>query len=77
MWRGTPGGLEEATSAIETVGGVIVQSSDNVVSNVTVYFKVSVGKRAIDMGVGQLVISYHDNRISIQNVYTANGLRFL
>ncbi|MEM2931819.1 MAG: archaellin/type IV pilin N-terminal domain-containing protein [Nitrososphaerota archaeon] len=66
-------GLEEATSAIETVGGVIAQSSGDTVSNVTVYFKVSVGKRPIDMRVGQLVISYHDSRASIPNVYTSNA----
>ncbi len=66
-------GLEEATSAIETVGGVIAQSSNKIVSNVTIFFKVSVGKRPIDMSVGQLVISYHDSRVSIPNIYTSNA----
>ncbi len=70
-------GIDEATSAIETVGSVIARSSlDNStrkVANVTVFFKVAVGKRPIDLRVGSLVVTYHDARTSIQNVYTSNA----
>lgn len=70
-------GIDEATSAIETVGSVIARSDLNgnsrAVSNVTIFFKVAVGKRPIDLRVGSLVVTYHDSRTSIENVYTANA----
>jgi len=70
-------GIDEATSAIETVGSVIARSGldggQMRVSNVTVFFKVAVGKRPIDLRVGSLVITYHDSRTSIENVYTSNA----
>ncbi|MEM1533554.1 MAG: hypothetical protein QW059_01365 [Nitrososphaerota archaeon] len=70
-------GIDEATSAIETVGSVIARSDLNggsrAVANVTVFFKVAVGKRPIDLRVGSLVVTYHDSRTSIENVYTSNA----
>jgi flagellin FlaB len=64
-------------STIETVGSVIARSDldggTRKVANVTVFFKVAVGKRPIDLRVGSLVVTYHDGRTSIQNVYTANA----
>lgn len=68
-------GLEEATSAIETSGSVIARANQagGSVQNVTVYIKLSVGKKPIDLSAGKLFISYKDPYTAIDNIYTSNS----
>ncbi|MCS7143268.1 MAG: hypothetical protein NZ920_05750 [Aigarchaeota archaeon] len=68
-------GLDEASTGIELSGSVIARgTSGGQVANISIFIKTSVGKKPIDMRVGNLSISYRDPYIFIPNVYTSSNV---
>lgn len=68
-------GLEEASTGIEISGSVIAQgTSSGQVQALSIFIKTSVGKRPVDMRVGNLTISYRDPYNYLPNVYTQDNV---
>jgi len=79
-------GLGEASSALEIDGSVLgVKGTDNIkigsswsnntgyVKEIIVYVKLSSGRQPVELSSGKLVITYHNNRVKFDNVYTTNS----
>jgi len=75
-------GLAEASSAVEIDGSVLGYGNQSAVAGIAqsrfidkivIYIKLSSGRQPVELNPGKMVISYHNNRVAVDNVYATNG----
>lgn len=76
-------GLGEASSALEIDGSVLGLKGNGTVTinnaeheyikELVIYVKLSSGRQPVELNPGKMVITFHNNRVKIDNVYTQNS----